>query len=126
MNRKNQAVFSKLAGAAASAPLFLFCSMAAAAPKPESGWSLPRDVSTYGHQVDWLINITMVFLTIMFVIMCVWMGIACLKHNKNHTAEYDHGNSAHSVKTALGLSAIIFVIVDGNLWLDSTADMNGV
>ena len=37
---------------------------------------LPRDVSEHGHHIDWLINITMVFLTILFVIMCIWMVIA--------------------------------------------------
>src|SRR5687768_16190578 len=74
--------------------------------QPESGWGMPRDVSAdgYGSQIDWLINITTVFVTILFVIMCVWMLYAALKHNRSHKAEYDHGNSKHSVKTALGIS----------------------
>jgi cytochrome c oxidase subunit II len=99
---------------------------AIAKPKGESGWSLPRDVSMHGHQVDWLINITMVFLTVLFIIMCIWMGIALFKHNKNHVPEYDHGDSKHSVKTAVLVSSVIFFIVDGNLWVDSTVDVNGI
>jgi cytochrome c oxidase subunit II len=97
-----------------------------AKPKPEEGWNLPLDVSEHGHHVDWLINITMVFLTILFIIMCIWMGIALFKHNKDHVAEYDHGNSKHSVRTALLVSSVIFFIVDGNLWYDSTVDVNGI
>src|SRR5262245_54276810 len=108
----------------AAVALALFELSAFAAPKPETGYHLPTDVSKYGHEIDWLINITMVFLTILFIIMCVWMGWALLKHNKDHTAEYDHGSSKHSVRTALLVSAIIFFIVDGNLWADSTIDVN--
>src|SRR5262249_42487612 len=53
-------------------------------------------------------------------------GIAVFKHNKDHPADYDHGDSKHSVKTALGLSALIFFVVDGNLWVDSTVGVNGI
>ena len=49
----------------------------------------------------------------------VW---ACIAHGEKHTAEYDHGDSKHSVKTALALSAVIFFVVDGNLFYNSTTD----
>jgi cytochrome c oxidase subunit II len=114
---------SVVAGAAVLAMTEL---AAFAAPKPEAGWNLPDDVSEHGHHIDWLINITMVFLTILFIIMCVWMAIALFKHNKDHTAEYDHGSSKHSVRTALLVSSVIFFIVDGNLWYESTAGVNGI
>jgi cytochrome c oxidase subunit II len=116
----------KVVSTALSAAALFAADVAFAKPQGEAGWSLPRDISTHGHEVDWLINITMVFLTILFVIMCIWMAIACLKHNKDHAAEYDHGDSKHSVKTALSLSALIFFVVDGNLWYDSTVDVNGL
>jgi cytochrome c oxidase subunit 2 len=94
--------------------------------QPESGWGLPRDASVdgFGSEIDWLINITTVFVTILFVIMCIWMLYAVFKHNQSHKAEYDHGNSKHSVKVALIISAVIFFIVDGNLWFKSTKDTN--
>src|SRR5688500_7376584 len=98
---------NKLLSLLTAAGTLAFAELAYAKPKGEAGWMLPRDVSTHGHEVDWLINITMVFLTILFVIMCVWMAIAMFKHNKDHVAEYDHGASAHSVKTAIGVSALI-------------------
>jgi len=100
----------------------LASSLASAAPKPEAGWGLPRDVSEYGHHIDWLIQVTMVFTTILFIIMVVWMVWACLKHDEKHEAEYDHGDSKHSMKTALMLSAAIFFVVDGNLFYNSTTD----
>jgi cytochrome c oxidase subunit II len=96
----------------------------ALAPIPEKTWGLPLDASKDGHHIDWLIQITSVFTGILFVITCVWMVWACVKHHKDHKADYDHGDSKHSVKVALALSAVIFFIVDGNLWVDSTIDVN--
>ena len=86
--------------------------------------SYPRDVSLYGERIDWLINITAVFCIILFVIMCIWMVWACIAHNQDHEAEYDHGNSKHSVIMALGISAAIFFVVDGNLFYNSVKDLN--
>jgi len=97
---------------------------AAAVVQPESGVGLPRDVSANGHLIDWLMNITHVFNIILFIIMCVWMGYACFRHNRMHQAVYDHGNSKHSVTIALCLSAFIFVVVDGNLFFNTISDLN--
>jgi cytochrome c oxidase subunit II len=99
---------------------------AGAGPLPEAGIGLPRDVSAEGHRIDWLIKVTGGFTAILFVIMCVWMALAVLKHNKDHKAEYDHGDAKHQVKFAATLSAIIFFVVDGNLWVNSTIDVNNV
>ena len=106
-------------GLSASAP-------ALAAPLPEEGIGLPRDVSLDGHRIDWLIQVTMGFVVILFVIMCVWIALACFKHRENHKAEYDHGDAAHQIRFAAGLSALIFFVVDGNLWFNSTMDVNQV
>jgi hypothetical protein len=87
--------------------------------QPEAGLGLPRDVSHDGERIDWLMNTTHVFNIILFTIMCVWMAYACLKHNKNHEADYDHGDSKRSVTVALALSAFIFAVVDGNLYINT-------
>jgi cytochrome c oxidase subunit II len=97
---------------------------ALAAVAPESGVGLPRDVSQEGWRIDFLMNITHVFNIILFVIMCVWMGMACFRHGRSHTAEYDKGESKRSVKIALTLSAVIFLIVDGNLFVNTIVDLN--
>jgi cytochrome c oxidase subunit 2 len=107
---------------AVTAALLSTNGLAHAVPSPEPGYGLPRDVSEYGHNIDWLIEVTGVFTTILFIIMVIWMLWAVFKHNEKHTAEYDHGSSKHSVKTALLLSAVIFFVVDGNLFYNSTTD----
>jgi len=91
--------------------------------QPESGISLPRDVSVEGWRIDWLINVTSVFVVLLFVVMCVWMVWAVLAHNKDHEAEYDHGDDKKSVTIALFLSVAIFFVVDGNLLYNSLVDV---
>jgi cytochrome c oxidase subunit II len=98
--------------------------LAALDPTPEggNGWGFPRDVSLHGWRIDQLIEVTMVFVVILFVIMVVWMLIAMLKHGENHTAEYDHGDAQKQVIKGLALSSIIFFVVDGNLFVNSVID----
>jgi cytochrome c oxidase subunit II len=109
---------------AAAAVASLYAGLALGAPLPEAGLGLPRDVSQEGHRIDWLIEVTMGFVVILFVIMCVWMFLAVTRHNKNHTAEYDHGDARHQIRFAATISALIFFVVDGNLWINSTMDVN--
>ena len=96
-----------------------------AKPKPEEGWGLPHDASLEGWRIDWLLNITTVFLAILFLIMCVWMGLAAIKHGKNHKALYDLGTGKKQVLTALTISAAIFFVVDGNLFVNALLDLHG-
>ena len=58
--------------------------------------------------------------------MCVWMVMAFVKHGKSHGAEFDHGDGKKQIQKAALLSAVIFFIVDGNLWVNSTLDINGL
>ena len=94
------------------------------APKPESGFGLPFDASRDGHHIDWLLQITAVFTGFLFLVQVFWMIWASVKHNQEHKADFDHGDSKHSIKVALVVSAVIFFVVDGNLWVDSTMDVN--
>ncbi|HVY47624.1 MAG TPA: hypothetical protein VHB21_17160 [Minicystis sp.] len=115
--------------AAASAALtgMAVSTLAYAAPLPEQGIGMPRDASLDGHRIDWLIHVTMAFVAVLFVIMCIWLFSACFRHRDGfHKAEYDHGDARHQVRFAAGMSALIFFVVDGNLWVNSTMDVNGV
>ena len=114
----------KLASLLALAVTLLSSSVAYADPLPEEGLGMPRDLSEYGHRIDWLISVTNWFVVILFVIMVVWMVAAVVKHNKDHEADYDHGDSKRHVGVAMGISALIFFVVDGNLWFNSTLDVN--
>ena len=105
-------------------------SSASAEVQPEAvplwGWlpDFPRDVSEDGWRIDWLIDVTMVFVVVLFVIMCVWMFWACFFHNEDHEADYDHGSSQHSVITALVISSVVFLIMDGTLLVNSIVDLD--
>ncbi len=116
-----------LSALAAAVGLLAVAPFASADPIPETTlWSLPRDASAEGHRVDWLIKSTNGFVLVLFIVMCVWMGYAVFKHNAKHKAEYDHGDSKHHIAVAMGISAVIFFVVDGNLWFNSTIDVNSV
>jgi cytochrome c oxidase subunit 2 len=117
-------VLRRSSALAAAASALLCSALAWADPVPEDGWGLPRDVSRDGHRIDWLINVTNAFTILLFIIMVTWMVYAVVKHNKDHKADYDHGDSKHHVAIAMGVSALIFFVVDGNLWFNSTVDVN--
>jgi cytochrome c oxidase subunit 2 len=95
-----------------------------AAPQPERGWGYPRDVSVEGYRIDWLLNVTSIFVGVLFLIMAIWMGIAIARHGRRHRAQHDHGNARKQIVKALGLSALIFLVVDGNLFINSMKDLD--
>jgi len=97
-----------------------------AAVEKETGLDMPRDVSLDGHRITWLINITMVFLMILFVLMIIWMAIAMFKHDESHPAHYDHGDAGKQIAVAMSISAVIFLVVDGNLYINSMVDLDEV
>jgi cytochrome c oxidase subunit 2 len=92
----------------------------------ETGLDMPRDVSLDGHRITWLINITMVFLAILFVLMVIWMAVAIVKHGEDHVAEYDHGDAGRQIAVAATISGVIFLIVDGNLYVNAMKDLDEV
>jgi cytochrome c oxidase subunit 2 len=108
------------------ATLFLGAPMMAfAAVEPEKNWyTMPRDMSEFGHRSDWLIDITSVFSAILFIIMCVWMTIAYTKHTNGAEVEYDHGNGRKQILKAGLLSSFIFLLVDGNLFYNAMKDLD--
>lgn len=90
------------------------------------GYYFPKDYSKEGHRIDWLINVTMVMVIFLFVIMCIWIAWSMIFHDEKNTADYDHGSGRSHVLMALGISAVIFFIVDGNLFYNSMVDLEEV
>jgi cytochrome c oxidase subunit 2 len=114
-------------GLATSAGAVLTASIAAAAPQPGSGYGLPRDVSEHGHRIDWLMGVTNIITGVLFLIMLGWILYAAIGHNeKRHVAAHDHGTSRRSIFIVLGISGSIFFVVDGNLFFNSTTDLEEV
>lgn len=108
---------------AAGAVALMATGYAFARPQPGEGFGLPRDVSLDGHRIDWLIGVTNVLTAILFVFMTGWLLWTAIKHNKDHTASYDHGDSKASMFRVLGMAGAVFVVVDGNLFINSTTDL---
>lgn len=108
--------------------VWLINSPAYAAVQPEeSAWSLPRDVSVHGERIDWLIDITTVFVSILFVIMCYIMAVAFFKHTGGDAeVHYDHGTGKRQITFAMTVSTIIFLWIDGNLFYFSMKDLDEV
>lgn len=92
-------------------------------PPATPGIGLPHDASVDGWRIDWLIDITLIFIAVLFAIMVAWMLWACLRHGRNHPAVYSHGNSRRSVALTLGVAGLVFFTVDGNLFVNSTRDL---
>lgn len=101
----------------------LFSGAAMAAPQPEAGLGLPRDVSVEGHRIDWLIGITNYLTAAFFGVMVIWIVWAALVHNKDATAKYDHGSDRKGVFKVLGMAGLVFFTIDANLFFNSTVDL---
>lgn len=108
-----------------AAALALRARAAFAAPLPEKGFGLPRDVSADGHLVDWLIHYTLVASAVIFVVVLAAMAWSFARHGRSHQAEYTHGSRA-SAGFLLGTIGLIAVTVDGNLFYRTLVDMNEV
>ena len=116
----------RAAGLAAFAAAWVASATAAAKPQPGVGYGLPVDASKEGHRIDWLMNVTNWMTGILFLIMFGWILYAALRHNEKHEARYDHGTSKRSLSLALAMAGSVFVFVDGNLFFNSTMDLEEV
>jgi cytochrome c oxidase subunit II len=121
---KSARTFQKWPALAGAALATAVARAAEAFPRNELG--LPYDASADGHHVDELIKSTGVLIGLLFVAMCVWLVYACVFHNEKQEAKYDHGNSKRAVRTTLGIAAAIFLVVDGNLFINSEIDLNKI
>jgi cytochrome c oxidase subunit 2 len=117
-------------GAAAACALLLLtaagAAVAVAEVRPGSGYLPPHDASLEGYRIDSLLNVTSVLVGILFVAMCAWIGMACVRFNSSHVATFEHGDGRKQVALALFISGAIFFVVDGNLFYNSVKDVNGV
>ncbi|MCK6549940.1 cupredoxin domain-containing protein [Myxococcota bacterium] len=99
---------------------------AASAAEAAHGIGLPRDVSTEGWRIDRLIIMTLWATGFLFVVMCAWMLWAVFAHGKSHKALFDFGDSKKAVMAKAGTAALIFLSVDGTLFVNSTTDLGQV
>ena len=89
-------------------------------------WGLPPNASEHGHRVDWLLASTTVFVVIMFGATLIWILWSAIFHSerRKRLADYDLGSAHKQVVKASLLSAMIFVVVDGNLLWNGLKDLD--
>jgi cytochrome c oxidase subunit II len=93
---------------------------------PFEAVGLPRDASESGWRIDEMIQSTTVFVGVLFVLMMTWMVWSVVRHGPKHPALFDHGADFKSWRWTALVSALIFVVVDGDLLYHSTTFMHGV
>ncbi len=94
-------------------------------PNPFEAVHLPVDASEAGWHIDELINTTTFLVGIIFVIYVVWILWAIFKYGPKHKAVYDHGASFKSWRWTALAAAIMYLVVDGDLFFRSLSFMNG-
>jgi len=90
-----------------------------AAPLEGHGLGMPHDASVEGWRIDELINVTSAFVILLFAVAAAWMLLALLRHRAPHPTRYHHGDDRRSIAIVLGLSAAVFFVVDGHLFVKS-------
>ncbi len=98
---------------------------ASAAPLPERGYGLPRDVSADGFRIDELIHFTLGAITVVFVVVAALLIWSFAKHRRDRPAFYSHG-TGRSIAVVLGAVALVLLGVDGYLFVHTLGDMRRV
>ena len=85
------------------------------------GYWLPIDVSTHGHNVDWLINWTHWFMIVLFVGWGIYFFYCLFRFRKgaNPTATYDEvkGKTAKYVEIGVVVvEAVLLVVISIPAW----------
>ncbi|MBI3182735.1 MAG: cytochrome C oxidase subunit II [Myxococcales bacterium] len=92
----------------------------------EAKVGLPLDVSTEGHRIDALLHQTLVLVGLLFLGMLAWMAYALFRHRQGHSARFERGEGAAGKALPLGMAAFVFLVVDGNLFVKSSRDIDHV
>lgn len=90
------------------------------------GIGLPLDASKEGWRIDEMINVTSVFVAVIFLIMIIWMAWSILRHGSRHEAVYDHGERRSSWMWTVATAGLIFVVVDGDLLARTLVSVNRI
>jgi cytochrome c oxidase subunit II len=96
--------------------------VASAAPLPEQGYGLPRDVSVDGHRIDGLIHFTTIATSAIFVLAGAMLLVALVRHRRRHRADYNPGNRG-SIGLVVGFVALVALAVDGYLFTHTIIDV---
>src|SRR5262249_52742273 len=87
----------------------------------------PFDASLDGFRNDFLFNVTMLMVSVLFVIVSGILLWAILMHREGrHRADYDRGTGPRQLLFTVVVTAVVFLGVDGTLLIDSFLDLDQV
>lgn len=74
----------------------------------------PVDISTNGHLIDSLFNLTTMLILFFFVLVCLGLfGFSYFyRKNKHPKALYAHGTSKKHIAIVAGIGALVFIVID--------------
>jgi cytochrome c oxidase subunit 2 len=79
------------------------------------GLGLPENASAHGHLIDELLWATDRFDVVVVALLLGVLVLACVRFGRSRTASADRGDSRWAVAKVLGLSLLLFGVVDGYL-----------
>jgi cytochrome c oxidase subunit 2 len=80
---------------------------------------MPHDASVDGWRIDQLLHSTSAFVLVLFLVMLGWMLLSVLRHHERQKAHFDRGDSPRGIAAVLGVSAALFLTMDGHLFVGS-------
>jgi cytochrome c oxidase subunit II len=91
-------------------------------PRPETGWWLPPNISTYGERIDWLFNIILYITTFVFIVVqgTLLFFLFRYRDRKGAKAHYTHGsNRLELIWTAIpAVILIVLAILSQKIWVE--------
>lgn len=88
-----------------------------------SGWGLPPDASTEGWRVDRLFASTHALVAVAAAIAFGGLALALWRFRGAREPTYSHGTSRRAIAVPLAAAAFLLLVVDGNLFFTSLADL---
>lgn len=88
----------------------------------------PVDISTNGHLIDSLFNLTTMLITFFFILVCIGLfGFSYLYKKSTHpVALYIHGTSKKHIAIVAFIAAMVFILIDMRITGISNNDYMGV
>lgn len=79
------------------------------------GLGLPENASAHGHLIDELLWVTDRFDVVVVALLLGVLVLACVRFGRSRTASSDRGGSRWAIAKVVGLSLLLFGVVDGYL-----------
>jgi cytochrome c oxidase subunit II len=103
----------------------LLALIVASFPNPFDAVHLPVDAAEAGWKIDEILESTTFFVGIVFLIYVVWILWCVFRYGPEHRAVYDHGSTFKSWRWTVLVAALMYFVVDGDLFIRTVSFMHG-